>query len=280
LLEVEHSSSEINKDWPAEERFHFEVLALSPAILVRMSYRDQARLVLFGAFDLDRGAAVDPGLKWRQVSFADPSFRASRIELFRLPRGPSKRPRFLARVSSWGCAGSVGEEYVGYEWSAEKGQVAIIKIDGAEGLDDQASKHVGKLSTTGKTIELPYCFFSAVDTWDNPTLCASDSFDLSGDSPRFIKRTYNLPDLVVVSSAIHHSQAHDYRAVRGYCTSQAVARRLVREMPPYLFADVLETHKTGRARERVVLGDGSFVFNLIKRRGEWRLANFKIAADP
>jgi hypothetical protein len=68
LLKLEHSSSEINKSWPSEERFHFEVLALHPAILLRMSYRDQARLVLFGSYYLDKNAAVDPGTKWREVS--------------------------------------------------------------------------------------------------------------------------------------------------------------------------------------------------------------------
>jgi hypothetical protein len=49
LLELEHSSSEINKRWPSEEGFHVEVLVLHTAILIRMSYRGQAKLVLFGS---------------------------------------------------------------------------------------------------------------------------------------------------------------------------------------------------------------------------------------
>jgi hypothetical protein len=280
LLDLEHSSAEINKSWPSEERFHFEVLALHPAILIRLSYRDQARLVMFGYY-LDKNAAVDPGTKWREISFADPDSGASRIDLFPLHRGPSGRARFLARVWRSGCAGSIGEEYYGYEWSVEAGQIStqIIKIEGAEGLDDTASKRVGKLGTTGKTIQLPYCFFSAVDTWDNPTLCAADSFDLSGDDPRFIGRIYNSPDLVVVNNAIQHAQARDYLALRGYCASDAVARRLVREIPPYLFADALETVKAGRTREKIVFSEGAFYFNLVRRRGEWRLENFRIADD-
>ncbi|HEX7758727.1 MAG TPA: hypothetical protein VF459_04445 [Caulobacteraceae bacterium] len=281
LLEIEHSSSDINKGWPPEERFHFEVLALHPAILVRMSYRDQAMFVLFGSYYLDKNAAVDPGTRWRGVDVADPDSRASGIDFFPLHRGPSGRARFLARVWRSGCAGSIGEAYYGYEWSPEAGQLAtqIIKIEGAEGLDDAASKRVGKLSTTGKTIQLPYCFFSAVDTWDNPTLCAADLFDLSGDEPHFVGRIYNSPDLVVVNNAIQHAQARDYLGLRGYCVSGTVARKLVREIPPYLFADVLETFKASPTREKVVLDEGAVYFNLVKRRGEWRLESFKITDD-
>lgn len=275
LIEVEHSSSEINKSWPSEERFHFEVSTLRPALLVRMSYRDQARLVLFGSYYLGKYSAVDPGTKWRAVHFIDPGLRASGIDLFPLHRGPSGRVRFLAKVWRSGCAGSIGEDYNGYEWSAENGDTQIIKIEGAEGISD-ASKRVGKFSTRGKTIQLPYCFFSAVDTWDNPTLCAADSFDLSGDDPRFLGRIYNSPDLVVVNSAIQHARAHDYRALRGYCASDAVARKLVREIPTSLFAEELKTIKASPTREKIVLEDPTVYFNLVKRRGEWLLESFRI----
>lgn len=285
LSEVENSSSEINKSWPSEARFHFDLLALRPAILIRMSYRDRATLALYGAYDLDRNAAADPGMKWREVSLddiADPYARTSAFDFFPLHRGPHGRVRFLTRVWRSGCAGSIGEQYYGYEWSAEAGQSAtqIIKIEGAEGLDDTASRHVGKLRTTGKIIQLPYCFFSAIDTWDNPTLCAADSFDVSADTPRFIGRIYNSPDLFVVSNAIRLAQARDYVALRGYCASDVVARKLVREMPPYLFADVLETFKAGPTREKVVLGEGTVYFNLVKLQGAWRLENFRIIDHP
>ncbi len=281
LLATEHSSAEINKSWPDEDRFHFEILTLQPAILVRLSYRGQAKLVLFGAYDLSRAASIDPGMKWRQVGLADPDPSASTIDLFPLHRGPRGRVRFLARVVRAGCAGSFGEAYYGYEWSAGGGQLAteIVKIEGAEGLDDAAAKYVGTFLTTGKTIQLPYCFFSAVDTWDDPTLCAADSFDLSGDNAHFTGRIYNAPDLVVVNSAIRHAQARDDLALRGYCTSDAVARKLIRDIPVFRAAEALERSKIGPAREKVVLNEGSTYFNLIKLRGEWRVESFRIADD-
>lgn len=281
LLQVVRSSEEINKSWPSEDRFHFEVMPLHPAILVRMSYRGGARFVLFGSFYLGKYSAVDPGTKWREVGFVDPSSRASGIDLFPLHRAPNGRARFLARVWSSGCAGSIGVAYYGYEWSPEAGQLAsqIIKIEGAEGLDDSASKHVGKLSTTGTIIQLPYCFFSAVDTWDNPTLCAADSFNVLGDVPRFIGRTYNSPDLVVVNNAIEHAQARDYVALRGYCASDAVARKLLGEIPPFLFADELKTVKAGPTHEKVVLEEPTVYFNLVKRQGKWLLESFRIDPD-
>jgi len=277
LREVEQSSAEINKSWPEENRFHFEVLALHPAILVRMSYRDAEKVVLFGSFHRDE-YAVDAGTKWHEVGFEDPSSRASGIDLFLLHRGPSGRGRLLARAWYSGCAGSIGEAYYGYEWSPEAGDFPeqIIKIEGAESLDSADSKSVGKLSTTGTRIQLPYCFFSTIDTWDNPTLCAADSFDLSGDAPRFTGRTYNSPDLVVLNKAIQYAQAHDYIALRGYCASDAVAKRLIRGIPPFLFPDELRKIKLGPQGEKVVLQDPSVSFNLVERRGQWLLENFRI----
>ena len=215
LREVEQSSAENNKSWPDDARFHFKVLKLPPAILVEMSYRYHSTFVLFSSFYLNKYAATDPGTQWREVDFVDPNAPASGVDLYPLHRGPSGRARFLARVWKSGCAGSIGEDYYGYEWSSNDGQVAseIIKIQGAEGLDDAASTHVGTLSTTGSFIQLPYCFFSAVDTWDNPTLCAADSFDLSGDHAVLSGRIYNRPDLVTIAKAVQYAEDGDYRAV-------------------------------------------------------------------
>lgn len=281
LAEVERASARINREWPDEERFHFEVYPMQPAVLVRLSYRDHATLILFGAFYLSGDAAVDAGTKWRAVSLVDLGERPSRIDVFPLHRGPSRHVRFLATAVRSGCAGSIGVAYYGYEWRADDGQMAsqIIKIEGAEGLDDTASKHVGALRTAGNTVELPYCFFSAVDTWDNPTLCAADSFDLRQDDVRFLGRVYNHPDLVVLNSAFTHAQARDYRALRAYCASDAVAGKLMRQMPPYLHADDLTVVKTGRGRERVAFADDSVHFDLVNRRGEWRLESFSLGSN-
>ena len=97
LHEVEQSSAENNKGWPAEDRFHFKVLDLPPAILVRMTYRCQSVFVLFGSYYLNRYAALDPGTKWREADFVDPSSPPSEIELFPLHRGPGGRARVLAK---------------------------------------------------------------------------------------------------------------------------------------------------------------------------------------
>ena len=47
----------------------------------------------------------------------------------------------------------------------------------------------------------------------------------------------------MLNKAIQHAQAHDYGALRGYCASNAVAGKLVRDIPPFLSADELETVK-------------------------------------
>jgi len=279
LRDVEQWSAEHNNSWPDEDRFHFKVLELAPAVLIEMSYRGHASLVLFGSFSLNKDETTEPGTRWREVDFVDPSFRPSEIALFSLHRGPSGRPRFLAQVWNSGCAGSLGEDYYGYEWNPNDGQSSneIIKVEGAEGLDDSASTHVGTLSTAGKIIQLPYCFFSAVDTWDNPTLCAADSYDLSGDDAVFGGRIYNSPDLVTVAKAIEYAEIHDYVAVRGYCASDRAAKLLVRRIPPYLFADTLDTIKAGPEREIVMIADGALRFDLVKRQGRWLVERLRVS---
>jgi hypothetical protein len=279
LREVEQSSSTIDKTWPVDDRFGFKVLVLPPAILVEMTYRSKAEVVLYASYDLDKNESTDPGTRWREVDLDDQTSPSSEIDMFPLRRGPSGHVRFLTEVWHSGCAGSLGQDYYGYDWSPGAGQsgTEIIKIEGAEGLDESESKQVGRLSTTGKTIQLPYCFFSAVDTWDNPTLCAADSFDLSGEDARFIGRVYNTPDLVTVAKVVQYAGVHDYAAVRGYCASDAVARKLVREMPPYLFADTVDTVKGGADREAISLVDGAVRFDLIKRRGLWLVESFKMS---
>jgi len=279
LRDVEQWSAEHNKSWPDEDRFHFKVLELPPAVLIEMSYRSHASLVLFGSINLNKDETREPGTKWREVDFVDPSSPPSEIALFPLHRGPSGHPRFLAQVWNSGCAGSLREDYYGYEWNPVDGQSSseVIKIEGAQGLVESASTHIGAMSTVGKTIQLPYCFFSAVDTWDNPTLCAADSFDLSGDAPVFTGRIYNKPDLVTVAKAIEYAEVHDYVAVRGYCASDDVAKLLVRTIPPYLFADTLDTVKAGPARETVLIADGDIRFELIKRQGRWLVERLRVS---
>jgi hypothetical protein len=278
LREIEASSADIDKGWTDESRFHFQVLAVSPAILVELSYRYHAAFALFGSYDLGGAQTDRPGTRWREVDLADPDAPVSSVRLTPLHRGPGRRPRFLAEVFHAGCAGSIGHDYYGYEWAPSDGLISteIIKIEGAQGLDDTASVQVGKLVTAGATLQLPYCFFSPVDTWDNPTLCAADSFDLSGDAVRFTGRRYNAPDLVTVVRAIQHAQTRDVVALSAYCASDVVARRLVRDVPQGLgvLAETLEVRKAGAARETVSLSETTR-FHLVRRKGRWLVEGFE-----
>ena len=106
----------------------------------------------------------------------------------------------------------------------------IIKQRGALGLDDKVPdfEWVGKLQTDGPQISLPYCSWSPIDTWDNPSMCAVDIYDLTGDDVKFRTRAYNRPDLLPIAKAIEYAEQRDYPAVLGYCASAEIAHRLVR----------------------------------------------------
>lgn len=59
------------------------------------------------------------------------------------------------------------------------------------------------------------------------------------------------------------------------CASAGIARRLVRELPPYVFADELRVTRIGWGRERVELGDDpTYHFEVAERSGRWVVVAF------
>jgi hypothetical protein len=282
LEKLEQLSALINAAWPDENRFHFQVLDLPPALVIRTSIRTHGTFFVFGMPEQDRGK---PDKRWHMVGsntdyFVDET-PYSRVDLYPLTRGPSGHARFLAKFDRGGCAGSIGVAYDAREWDPDGiGNLEqIIKQAGAFGLDDKVPGFaaIGSLQTKGSMITLPYCWFSPIDTWDNPSLCAVDTYDISGDNVRFQAREYNRPDLVPIAKAIEYARLRDYPAVLGYCTSSQVARKLIRNVTPYKFAeDVRVTHK-GKSKEHVELGfDPTYSFDVQKLGDRWRVVAFSL----
>jgi hypothetical protein len=280
LRKLEGMSAEVNAAWPEENRFHFEVLDLPPALVVKMTVRTHGRFFVFGIADKDSGKS---NRLWHRVGADDESTESevpqSQLDLYPLHRGTSGNARFLAKFIRGGCAGSMGVEYDAREWNpqgiGDLGQ--IIKQEGAFGLDDKVPgfAQIGKVRTEGALITLPYCWFSAIDTWDNPSLCAVDTYDLSSDDVRFHSHAYNRPDLLPVAKAIEYAQQRDYPAVLGYCASQ-VARRLVRDILPHFGAEDLRVTHVGNGRERVEMGyDPTYRFDVENRAGRWLVVDFR-----
>ncbi len=281
LGKLQAASSEINADWPEDSRFHFQMLDVPPLLVVKMEFRTSARYFAFG-IPHEEVSEKDP-LVWHEVGSDDVSVEQesarSLIDLFELHRGPSGNARFLARIEPFGCAGSIGVVYNAVEWNPERiGRLEqIIHQEGSLGLDDNVEgfPQIGELRTESSLIALPYCWFSAIDTWDNPSLCAVDAYDLSGDNVKFQSRAYNRPDLVPVAKAIGYAQVRDFAAARGYCASSEIADRLVRELPPHFYAEEIQANSIGIGRERVELGDGpAFWFEVEERQGNWVVVDF------
>jgi hypothetical protein len=262
-------SAEVNKGWPDANRFHFEVSEMAPLVLVKMTFRGRATFSAFGVSERDY--ENKPSKLWHSVGWDEHrsetvSFQES-IGLYPLHRSPDGRARFLVSYVDAGCAGSYKVEYFAYEWDPRgSGDLErIIEVAGAEGLSDES---FGELRTEGPILTLPYCWFSAIDWWDNPTMCAVDSYDLSGDEVRFVSRVVNHPDWLPIVRAIQYAQAHDYPAVRAYCGSPEVARRLVSIVPTFVRGEVEpNVKKTGPATETVEFG--GFRFEVEKRGGRW-----------
>jgi hypothetical protein len=184
-------------------------------------------------------------------------------------------------MEPFGCAGSIGVIYEAREWDPQgPGSLRqIIGQGGAFGLDDQVPgfEQIGDLRTDGALITLPYCQFSAIDTWDNPSLCAVDTYDLSGDEVKFQSRTYSRPDLVPIVKVIEYARERDYPAVRSYSASEEVARKLVREIAPYTFAEDIRVRNVGKGKKQVDLGyDPVLRFEIEERDGSWVVNGFDV----
>jgi hypothetical protein len=281
LKKLEAESSEINAVWPDESRFHVQMLDAPPVLIVKMTIRTDARYFVFAV--PDEGLSGEGKQPWRQVgsdyvSLQNPA--RAMMELYALHRGPSGNARFLAKVEYFGCAGSIGVAYDAREWNPSRlGELTqIIKLDGAFGLDDKVAgfPQIGRLRTEGSHITLPYCWFSPIDTWDNPSLCAVDGYDLSGDNVRFRARIYNRPDLLPIAKALEYAEQRDYRAVLGYCISRQLAHRLVREVRSHVFAEEVVVKRLGDGRERVELGGGTYRFDVKRRSGRWVVTDFRL----
>ena len=281
LKEPEAVSAEINAAWPEENRFHFQILDVPPALVVKMTVRTHAMFFVFGVPETDAGK---PNRLWRSVGSGEGTSEydvpQSDLELYPLRRGPSGNARFLAKFGLSGCAGSLGVAYDAREWNPHgSGSLEqIIKQSGAFGLDGNVAgfPEIGRLQTEGSRITLPYCWFSAIDTWDNPSLCAVDTYDLSGDNARFRWHIYNRPDLLPIAKALEYAEKRDYPAVLGYCASSQLAHRLVRDISPEFFAEDIRVIRTGNGKERVELCDGACRFDVEKRSGRWLVAAFHI----
>jgi hypothetical protein len=273
-------SAEINFSWPEQYRLRFEMLDLPPALVLKASIRTHDRYFVFGVPEEDDSSK--PNQAWRMVGSDDESgdnpFTGISLSLYPLHRGRSGNPRFLAASILSGCAGSLGVSYDAREW-APQGYGSfeqIIKQTGSFGLDDKVPgfAEIGELTTKGPLIALPYCWFSAIDTWDNPSMCAVDTYDVSDDDVRFRSRSYNRRDLLPIAKALEYAEKRDYPAVRAYCATAQVARALVREIPPFFSAEQLQVTRIGSDRERVSFGSGSSQFEVARREGRWVVTRF------
>jgi len=180
VYKLEHLSAEINRNWPEENRFHTEVFEFSPAVVVKMTYRNRATFSFFAIPELD--PLGKPTKLWQRIGALDdgrsePRAGYDSVELFPLERGPSRRARFLAKFGAAGCGSGVGVAYYVHEWNPHgAGDLKeLIKVEGAVSQEDPIGKTgapkrnlsssfppIGELQTNGPLITLPYCWFSAI----------------------------------------------------------------------------------------------------------------------
>jgi len=286
LNRVKTESTKTNAAWPQESRFHFELLSIPPALVLKVGIGTHERYFVFGV--PARDATGKPNHEWQQVGEDDleveQEYPRTWINLYPLHRGPSGNARFLASMMFTGCAGSSGLLYDAREWNPNDyvGFSQIIRQGGSVGMDEGFNggkpspkdpfAAIGKLQTKGSNITLPFCWFSAIDTWDNPSMCALDTYDLSGDTVNFKSRSYNRPDLLPVAKAIEYAEKRDLPAVRSYCSTDDVAQKILRVVPPFYFAGDLQVYQDRPDHERILTDSDEF--DIEEHGGRWLVVKF------
>ncbi len=269
-IPAEQSTRE-NNSWPAANRFHAEVTALHDLLVLKLGFRSDERW-----FAIGYGTAYGQTYStWSLVGEDQiPQTGRSSVAIYPIHSSPGAEPRFLASEFWTGCAGSSAIGYQIEEWQPRYQSLrSLLSQRGAQGMDPQSGAvtkdnpfpTVGRLKTGGRTIELPYCYFSPIDTWDNPSLCIADSYDVSGQELRFLSRKANRPDLLALANALTYATAHDRRALEAYCSTARLAARLLRATPGMEAS--IEVKPAGPNRERVETGSGHFTLG--RRHGRW-----------
>jgi hypothetical protein len=291
LSKLEKESKEINANWKKEERFHFQILDLSPVLVLNLRVGTLER---FSVFAIPAGEPEKPNHEWKKVGAENTRDNEAApwegVTLYPLHSGPSGHIRFLAKLESGGCAGSPDLTYDAREWdpkgiSGEGDLKQIIDQKGSINWDGEAKGKKptpkdpfaanGKLETKGELITLPYCWFSIIDASDHPSLCTLDTYDLTGDLVGFVSRAYNRPDIAPIVNAVEHAKQHELPAVQAYCANTDIARKLVHDIPPYIFPDNLQIKQTAEDKERVEFGSPTiYRFEMEKQNGQWLIAAF------
>jgi hypothetical protein len=288
LVRAEKESASLNASWPADKRLRFHLLRVPPLFVIKMTIRTHERFIVVAPSPDGRDKGSQ---RWTRVgadndypSDSDPT--PTSIQLYPIRRGPSGAARFLAYLQYIGCAGnSFGVSYDLREWDAKtaNGLLRIIRQPGAFGLDQAPARptpknpfpSIGTLRTKGSLITIPYCWFSSLDTWNNPSLCAADTYSVAGDRVTFHSRSYNRPDLVPIARVSAHIEEHEYPAIRAWCASPSIARKLLRFTSGFGSSGELEVKSLTPTRERVKLGGGER-FEVRKFGDHWLITSFSL----
>ena len=283
-LDTMHNISEgLNKTWPVDRRFQYQLLYIEPTFVVGFHIRSRSTFSVFAVPDSSTPSKKGKNTEWSRVGGDEHRWDEHNsdegLELYELARGPAKLSRFLSKSSHVSCGdGQTGIEYIGYEWSPYwTGDLnEVLRRNGA--VSGEVFPAIGKLQTKGPKITLPYCWWSAVDSSVWATLCSVDSYDLSGDYVRFLSTRTNRPDLETVAKVIEYAQARDLNAVRSYSASETVANKLVELMPPFVFNEGESYGEPTGDRQTIDIENGNqrLTFVLLRRNGRWLVVQFAL----
>lgn len=280
-------SDRATRDWPADRRFHYNLLAIPPAFVVVYHIRSRSTWSVFAVPAEASWPNKGSNRNWEQVEEDDFRWQDpkgdQRVEVYSIQRGPSELARFLSRSDEISCGdGITGLAWRAYEWNAAgTGSLeTVLERTGVEKRDDDPPyQAIGKLQTTGARITLPYCEDSAVDLYVDALLCSVDTYDLSGNDVRFLSTETNRPDLETVAKAVQYADARDYEAVRAYSASPQVARKMVEEMPPGIYGNGSGEDYPPIRGDRQTIDIGGLHFALEKRDGRWLVTQFTLDPD-
>ncbi len=288
VLEAEKAmSDEVDRTWPPNRRLTYEVLQADPIFVVTYHLRSRSTWTAFGIPQQSAWPKRGENTDWVRIEEDSSRYDAvdtdQEMRVDRLTRGPLRRARFLATSSHVSCGdGITAITYDAFEWDpAGMGDLSnVIERKGAGSRGDFPQYGpFAKLEVNGPIITLPYCEWSAVDLDVDALLCMADTYSLAGDEVHYLNTRVNRPDLAAVAKAMQYAEDRDYRAVLAYSASPAVARKMVRMMPPDVHGNTGGTGYPTLGSKREVIDIDSLHFTVEQRHGRWVVVRFTLDPD-
>jgi hypothetical protein len=275
LVPFEKLSAQIATSWPKESLLRDEVSSDGALLILRLEIWNQATFVVYAP----RDNSASGSRRW-EIAKLGMGWNApfETLETFSLWPAPSGDPRFLVVKHLHDCMAGMSYDYIveAYQWDTKRREITrIVKT-----LSDlSADGPKWKLNTSGKLLQIPYCWSGALHFASAyAPICSLDTYDLSGETIRHVSTKDDPANLAVIARILAGVKAQDLGWVERYCSSARLARRIMASVPLDPFFAEYSSKNLGKGKEQVDLSDDITIEFVLETNGQHRtVTQFRVS---